>query len=150
LNIAAYFVKIKAGVRYMSIVMYKASTKRLATLSILKLLKDRDKSIHHVIVVPDRCAFNIEKMLFDIVGEDSFFDVDVMTVTRLCRQRLKDISSKKILSKQSGVAIIKRLLLENKDKLVELIKTIYKEKDNKMSYTFDESLFDGFNDIFIK
>lgn len=39
---------------------------------------------------------------------------------------------------------------KNKDKLVELIKTIYAEKDNKMSYTFDESLFDGFNDIFIK
>ena len=73
--------------------------------------------MRHIVVTPDRCAFNIEKMLFDIVGEDSFFDIDVLTITRLCRQRLKDISHKKILSKQSAVAIIKRLLIENKDKL---------------------------------
>lgn len=38
---------------------------------------------------------------------------------------------------------------ENKDKLVELMKKVYEEKDKEMSYTFDEALFDGFNDIFI-
>ena len=101
----------------MSLHLYKASTKRLSTLSVLGLLKNRDKNMRHIVVTPDRCAFNIEKMLFDIVGEDSFFDIDVLTITRLCRQRLKDISHKKILSKQSAVAIIKRLLIENKDKL---------------------------------
>lgn len=101
----------------MSIVMYTASTKRLASLNVLSLLKNRDRSYRHVVVTPDRCAFNIEKMLFDIVGEDSFFDIDVLTITRLCRQRLKDVSHKKILSKQSAVAIIKRLLFENRDKL---------------------------------
>ena len=38
---------------------------------------------------------------------------------------------------------------KNKDKLIELIKEVYEDKDKEMSYTFDESLFDEFNDLFI-
>lgn len=38
---------------------------------------------------------------------------------------------------------------ENKEKLVEVVKRIYADKDKKMDYTLDESLFDGFNDLFI-
>ena len=136
----------------MSIVMYTASTKRLASLNVLHELKNRNKNYHHIVVTPDRCAFNIEKMLFDLLSEDAFFDIDVMTITRLCHKRLKDISSKKLLSKQSAVAIIKRLLLENKDKL-----TSFK---NVVEYTgFAEELFEtialykscniSYNDVYV-
>ncbi len=39
---------------------------------------------------------------------------------------------------------------ENKDKLVEFAKKIYANKDMKFKYTFNEKLYEGFNDIFIK
>ena len=38
---------------------------------------------------------------------------------------------------------------ENKDKLIDIVKRIYYEKDLEFDYNFDSSLFDGYNDIFI-
>ena len=37
---------------------------------------------------------------------------------------------------------------ENKDKLIELVQTIYKNKDKEINYTFDKELYSGYNDIF--
>jgi glycosyltransferase involved in cell wall biosynthesis len=39
---------------------------------------------------------------------------------------------------------------ENKDKLKEFAKKIYANKDMKFKYTFNDKLYEGFNDIFIK
>ena len=38
----------------------------------------------------------------------------------------------------------------NKDKLVKIVKKIYEEKDKKVKNKIDESLWDGYNNIFIK
>ena len=38
----------------------------------------------------------------------------------------------------------------NKEKLVDFVKKIYDNKDMKISYEFDEKLYEGFNDIFLK
>ena len=37
---------------------------------------------------------------------------------------------------------------ENKDKLIDVCKRIYEEKDKSFEYHFDESLYEGYNDIF--
>jgi glycosyltransferase involved in cell wall biosynthesis len=39
---------------------------------------------------------------------------------------------------------------ENKEKLKEFAKMIYKNKDKEFNYKFNDSLYKGFNDIFIK
>lgn len=39
---------------------------------------------------------------------------------------------------------------ENRDKLVEVIKKIYEDREKTIEYKFDESLYTGFNDLFIK
>lgn len=39
---------------------------------------------------------------------------------------------------------------ENKEQLVEMVKRIYRDKDKKIDYQLDESLFDEYNNIFIK
>ena len=39
---------------------------------------------------------------------------------------------------------------ENKEKLKEFAKKIYDNKDMKISYTFDSTLYDEFNNIFLK
>lgn len=39
---------------------------------------------------------------------------------------------------------------ENKEKLVKIIKKMYKEKEKKVKYKIDESLWKGYNDVFIK
>lgn len=37
---------------------------------------------------------------------------------------------------------------ENRDKLVEVVKRIYEEKDKEFEYEYDESYYNGYNDIF--
>ena len=39
---------------------------------------------------------------------------------------------------------------ENRDKLVDVIKKIYEDKEKTINYKFDETLYSGFNDLFIK
>ncbi len=38
----------------------------------------------------------------------------------------------------------------NEDKLTEVVKKIYKDKEISTSYKFDESLWEGYNDVFVK
>ena len=83
---------------------------------IFEILKNRDKSKENIIIAPDRSLFEIERRLFDELNESCFFDVSVMSLTKLSK-RLKTKVNKNILTKQSGVALIKKLLIENKSEL---------------------------------
>ena len=83
---------------------------------IFSLLKNRDKTKNHIIVAPDRCQFSIEQRLFEETGEKCFFDVSVISLSRLSKQVIGS-SDKNILSKQSGVALVKKILKDNKDQL---------------------------------
>ena len=83
---------------------------------IFSLLKSRDKTKNHIIIAPDRCQFSIEQRLFEETGEKCFFDVSVISLSRLSKQVIGS-SDKNILSKQSGVALVKKILKDNKDKL---------------------------------
>lgn len=83
---------------------------------IFSLIKNRDKTKNHIIIAPDRCQFSIEQRLFEETGEKCFFDVNVISLSRLSKQIIGN-TDKNILSKQSGVALVKKILKDNKDKL---------------------------------
>jgi len=82
---------------------------------IFSLIKNRDKTKRHIIIAPDRSLFSLERRLFDETGEQCFFDVSVTSISKLSKTLLKQ--DKNILTKQSGVALVKKLLIDNKDKL---------------------------------
>lgn len=84
---------------------------------IFTLLKNRDKSKNHIIIAPDRSLFSLEQRLFDETGEKCFFDVNIISISRLSKSVIKK-TDKKLLSKQSGVALVKKILSDNADKLL--------------------------------
>lgn len=83
---------------------------------IFSLLKNRDKTKNHVIIAPDRSQFSIEKRLFEETQEKCFFDINVISLSRLAKKIIFN-KSKNVLTKQSGVALVKKLLEEQKDNL---------------------------------
>ena len=83
---------------------------------IFEIIKNRDKSKNHIIIAPDRTLFSLEQRLFDATKETCFFDVNIMSMSRFSKKFLIN-TNKNILTKQSGVALTKKLLIENKDKL---------------------------------
>ena len=91
---------------------------------IFEILKNRDKTKKHIIIAPDRCLFSLEQKLFEKTGESCFFDIDIISLTRLSKKYLSGVSDKKILSKQSGVALVKKLLIENERKRLAGLKQI--------------------------
>lgn len=100
----------------MDIRIISSPSQEINNRHIFSLIKERDKSKNHIIIAPDRSLFSLEKRLFDSTGEKCFFDVNVMSLSRLSRTVLVG-NTKNILSKQSGVALVKKILDENKDKL---------------------------------
>ena len=87
----------------------------------------------------------------EVVGEVSCANAEQATEALLAAEKAFETWSKTPVNERANwMYKLRDECVKERDKLVELIKTIYAEKDNKMSYTFDESLFDGFNDIFIK
>lgn len=86
-------------------------------LKIFEILKNRDKSKKNYVIAPDRSLFSIERRLFDELDEECFFDISVMSFTKLSKKLIQN-TNKNILTKQSGIALVKKLLIENKDKLL--------------------------------
>lgn len=84
---------------------------------IFSLLKARDRSKKHIIIAPDRSLFSIEQRLFEETGESCFFDVSVTSISKLSKGILGKINHKNVLTKQTGVALVKKLLSDNKDNL---------------------------------
>ncbi|MGN0961407.1 MAG: PD-(D/E)XK nuclease family protein [Christensenellales bacterium] len=100
----------------MNINIVASSSSEINNKYIFNLLKDRDKTKKHIIIAPDRSQFSLEQRLFEETGEKCFFDVNVISLSRLAKSQLLN-NTKKILTKQSGVALVKKILENNKDKL---------------------------------
>ena len=83
---------------------------------IFELIKNRDKTKNHIIIAPDRSQFSLEQRLFDETGEKCFFDVNIISLSRLARSVISN-NSRRILTKQSGVALVKKILEDNMDNL---------------------------------
>ncbi|MBE5738542.1 MAG: hypothetical protein E7354_02310 [Clostridiales bacterium] len=89
---------------------------------IFSLLKNRDKSKRHIILAPDRCLFSIEKRLFEELDESCFFDISVSSMTALSKNILDKKNNKKLLTKNSGIALVRKLLNKHKDSLLSFKK----------------------------
>lgn len=100
----------------MDINIITSSSSEINNRHIFSLLKTRNKEKKHIIIAPDRSQFSLEQRLFDETGESCFFDVNIISLSRLSKSILGN-TSKNILTKQSGVALVKKILEENKDKL---------------------------------
>ena len=109
----------------MTLNLYVSLLNRKSEDSLLSTLSKRDKTKKHIIIAPDRCTLDIEKRLFDYTSQDSLIDLDVLTFSRLANKFLTTNNfNEKILNKNSAVAIIKKILIDNKDKLVNFKKAI--------------------------
>ena len=114
--------------------MYVSSVGMLAYENMLSSLKNRPDGYEYIIITPDRFNFNIENLVFDILGEDSLFDVNVMTLSRFVYKCLGS-SGVRVLSMQGACSIVERLLIENVDQCVSFGKS-YKYKG------FSKTLFE--------
>ena len=71
-----------------------------------------DLNVRHLVIVPDNYTFTLEKRFF--LQNQGSFDVEVTTFNRLC---LRFSGAKKALSKQGAVMLLKKICIENADKL---------------------------------
>lgn len=101
----------------MNINIVSGKSNERCSQKIFDILTSRDKTKKHIIIAPDRSLFSIEKMLFEKLNESAFFDVNVISMSRLSKSVLGAGDNKKLLTKNSGVALVRRLLNENKEKL---------------------------------
>ena len=67
----------------------------------------------HIILVPERFALDTEGMLLDSLNVKSTFKCEVLSINRLCML----LGASQDLSKQEGILIIYRIILENDDRL---------------------------------
>ena len=69
----------------MDINIIAGKTSELNNEYVFSLLRKRDKSKKHIIIAPDRSLFSLEQRLFDETGESCFFDINVISLTRLSK-----------------------------------------------------------------
>jgi len=99
----------------MNVNFYLASTNIIAKREVLKNISTNSKSL---ILTADRNTLNLEKELLEVKGLEAIFDVNVTTIGRICKKYLTEKKLyKNVLTKHSSIALIKKILLENKDKL---------------------------------
>lgn len=98
-----------------------SNTIRDSSEHVLSLLKCRDKKLRHIVFTPDRANLIYQSQIFDILDEECLFDVDVTTISRFA-SKFNDKS--KVLTKQGGIAIVKKILLENKKNLKVFAKSV--------------------------
>ena len=88
-------------------------------------LKQNRGKFRHVVFSPDRMNVQIEEKLFEELNEKCFFDIDVATLTRFAERIIsKHNYSFKVLTKPVAIAIIKKILNENKDEFKTIKKAL--------------------------
>lgn len=105
----------------MKLKIFHSALNSLSADSLIRSLKDRDRSQKHIIITPDKSSLTYERKLFSILNEDSFFDVTTTTLSRFANNVVGKMDN--ILSKQGGILIVKRILLENKNDLISFNKS---------------------------
>ena len=95
--------------------LYYSDLNRLSADKLILDLKNRDRNQKHIIISPDKQSLYYERRLFALLQEQSFFDVSSTTLSRFANSVIGRNNT--ILTKQGGVLIVKRILLENKKDL---------------------------------
>ncbi len=71
----------------------------------------RDDTTTHIVITPDRVNQNIQNVIFDILGTQVLFDVDVTTLSRYVNRNLADMGlDHMVLSKTGAVAIVSSIM----------------------------------------
>ena len=81
---------------------------------VVDILRERDRSLNHIIITPDRNALNVEEMIIDMLGEECMADFSVSTFSRFANNVIKKSNNgldRKILSKSACVSIIKNIIV---------------------------------------
>ena len=106
--------------------IYHSKLMLQANQKCLQSIDASDQSQTHLIITPDRSTLITEQLLFETLKQNCFFNINVTTFTRFSNQVLSDLklNNKKLLSKPSAVAIIKKIMLQNKDKLQAFKKAV--------------------------
>lgn len=95
----------------MSLKIYHSHLSCKADEKLIKDLTSRDRNQSHIIITPDKKSLFYEKKLYSLIGEDAFFDVTTTTLSRFAN-RING-AGEKILTKQGGVLIVKKILNEH-------------------------------------
>ena len=102
-------------------------------------LSEKDKFENIVFVVPDGFSLNAEQLLFAHTKRQSFFNIWTTTLSRLVSKVLKnDDKNYAVLTKNTGIMLVSKILLENQDKI-----STYKKLSNK--YSLAEKMFNAIN-----
>lgn len=94
----------------MKIKIYHSAINKLADEKLIKELAGRDKTKTHIIITPDKMSLHFEKKLYSLLGEEAFFDVYTTTLSRFANK--VNGGNGRILTKQGGVLIVKKILNE--------------------------------------
>ncbi len=87
-----------------------------AHLVMEQLKKNNLSGSNHIVIVPDRFAMSVEKEIFEYLGLEGAFNIDVVSFTRLAIKNLEG-KDKQCLTKEGGVVLMSAVLLQEKDNL---------------------------------
>ena len=74
-----------------------------------------DKGANNIIIVPDRFALHWERAIFETLNKQSLFNAEVLSLNRLAK---KILGFKRQIDTQTGTMLVKKLLLDNREKLL--------------------------------
>ena len=80
-----------------------------------------DNSRNFILLVPEKLSLTMEREILIKHKKKALINVQILTLSRMLRKMLK--SSDNYLPKESGIMIIKKIIIENMDKLVCFNKT---------------------------
>lgn len=77
-----------------------------------------DFFVDNIILVPDKYTLNAEKLFFEYTKTTSSFNVEIMSLTRLVKKTTANlVKNSDMLSKNTAILLITKILLDNADKL---------------------------------
>lgn len=98
------------------------------------ILTIRDNDLYrgkHVVIVPDRFAMSVEKEIFDLLGIQGAFNIDVVSFTRLAIKKLRG-RVRKCLTKEGAIVLTTNIIIRRKDDL-----QFFKAEGNKRTLAKD-------------
>ncbi len=103
--------------------IYTADNNRTIFNKILEEVAEEsvDNSRNFILLVPEKLSLTMEREILLKHKRKALINVQVLTLSRMLRKMLK--SSDNYLPKESGIMIVKRLIMENLDSLVCFNKT---------------------------
>ena len=99
-------------------------------------MKDKNQQI--IIVVPDKFSLNAEQIFMERTGLSSVFNVWITTLSRLVAQVVGEENSLPLLTKNSGIMLVSKIIYDNLDKL-----STYKKLAE--DYTLAQTMYNAIN-----